>query len=64
MLPSPLLIMKEQVQQRLDKAGGHDLRQYAMNLHRIVKETEQQYHIKFHYVLPENPDHLTENQSV
>ena len=62
MLQSPLLITKEQVQQRLDEAVGHDLRQYAMNLHRIVHETEQQYHITFHYAIPETRTQVIERQ--
>ena len=57
MLRSPLLAMKDQVQQQLDQAAGHDLQVYLTNLHRIVMETEQTYGIKFRYLSPEDaPD--------
>lgn len=50
---NPLLVLKDQVQQQLDQAAGHDLQVYLTNLHRIVMETEQTYGVKFRYLSPE-----------
>ncbi len=53
MYANPVLTMKEQVQQRLDRAVEHDLQAYIDNLHRIVMDIENTYHITFRYATQE-----------
>ena len=49
MMTNPLLEIKYQTQKQLTKEAQHDLVKYVENSHRIVREAEAQYGIKFNY---------------
>ncbi len=49
MMTNPLLEIKYKTQKQLTKEAQHDTSKYVENSHRIVREVEAQYGIKFHY---------------
>ena len=49
MMTNPLLEIKYKTQKQLTKEAQHDLVKYVENSHRIVRDVEEQYGIKFHY---------------
>jgi hypothetical protein len=49
MMTNPLLEIKYQTQKQLTKEAQHDTVKYVENSHRIVREVEAQYGIKFNY---------------
>ncbi len=44
-----MLEMKYQAQRSLAEQGGDDLRLYAENVHRIVRDVERKHGLKFRY---------------
>jgi hypothetical protein len=51
MLTNELLEAKYRAQRALANQGGDDLREYAQNVHRIVREVERKQGLKFRYRL-------------
>ena len=49
MITSPLLKIKHKTQKQLHEEAQHDIGKYVENSHRIVREVEAQYGIKFTY---------------
>ncbi len=49
MMTNPILAIKYTVQKQPTKEAQHDLVKYVENSHRIVRDVEEQYGIKFHY---------------
>ena len=49
MMTNPLLESTYKTQKQLTKEAQHDLVKYVENSHRIVRDVEEQYGIKFHY---------------
>jgi len=47
--PVEKLAIKYKTQKQLTKEAQHDTAKYVENSHRIVREVEAQYGIKFHY---------------
>jgi len=49
MMTSPLLKIKHKTQKQLHEEAQHDIGKYVENSHRIVREVEAQYGVKFTY---------------
>ena len=49
MMTNPILEIKYKVQKQLTKEAQYDLVKYVENSHRMVRDVEEQYGIKFHY---------------
>jgi hypothetical protein len=49
MMTNPILAIKYKTQKQLTEAAQHDIAKYVENSHRIVREVEAQYGVKFHY---------------
>ncbi len=49
MRTNPLLEIKYKTQKQLTEEAQHDIAKYVENSHRIVREVEAQYGVKFHY---------------
>ena len=49
MLTNELLEAKYRAQRALAHQGGNDWREYAQNIHRIVREIERKHGLKFRY---------------
>jgi len=49
MKTNPLLEITYKTQKQLTEEAQYDLAKYVENSHRIVREVEAQYGIKFHY---------------
>jgi hypothetical protein len=49
MITTPLLETKYQTQKQLEEEAQHDVRKYVENSHRIVREVEEKYGVKFKY---------------
>ena len=49
MLTNELLEAKYRAQRALADQGGDDWREYAQNVHRIVREVERKHGLKFRY---------------
>ena len=56
MMTNPLLEIKYKTQKQLTQEAQHDIAKYVENSHRIVREVEAQYGIKFHYGAREGGD--------
>ncbi len=48
MRTNPLLEIKYKTQKQLTEEAQHDIAKYVENSHRIVREVEAQYGVKFH----------------
>jgi hypothetical protein len=49
MMTNPLLKIKHKTQKQLHEEAQHDIGKYIENSHRIVREVEEQYGVKFTY---------------
>ena len=49
MMTNPLLEITYHTQKQLTKEAQHDIAKYVENSHKIVREVEAQYGIKFNY---------------
>ena len=49
MMTNPLLEITYKTQKQLTEEAQHDIAKYIENSHRIVREVEEQYGIKFNY---------------
>ena len=63
MLTNELLEAKYRAQRALADQGGDDWREYAQNVHRIVREVERKQGLKFRYRSVVNSA-ATESQAV
>jgi hypothetical protein len=49
MMTNPLLKIKQKTQKQLHEEAQHNIGKYIENSHRIVREVEEQYGVKFTY---------------
>ena len=49
MMTNPLLEIKYKTQKQLTEEAQHDIAKYVENSHKIVREVEAQYSVRFHY---------------